>query len=52
MISRETEAYDVGVVGREKALLVRVPEVATVTDGNLLARQPGAVLKQAHSVLL
>ena len=47
---REPRTYDVGVVGREQALLVCVVEVAAVSDGLFFARVPGAVLLQRQYV--
>ena len=44
---REGDTYDVGVVGREQALLVRIPEVAAVADGDFLSREPRATLCNA-----
>ena len=45
--SEKVITHDVGVVGREQALFVRIPEVATVADGDLLSREPGTVLSGA-----
>ena len=39
-VHADVATHDVGVVGREQALLVSVPEVAAVADWNLLVRQP------------
>ena len=46
MPRRTPRTYDVSVVGREQALLVRVVEVAAVRNGRFFARVPGVVLLQ------
>lgn len=38
------DTYDVRVVGGEQTLLPRIPEVASVADGDLLIRQPWPAL--------